>query len=46
MGNTIAAAPQKELKRRATVIYRRVEAIVFVRKRRLIHLIASNQTCL
>ena len=33
MGHTIAAAPQKELKRRATVIYRRDEAILFVRKR-------------
>ncbi|MDQ3201221.1 MAG: NUDIX domain-containing protein [Pseudomonadota bacterium] len=33
MGNTIAAAPHKELKRRATVIYRRDEEILFVRKR-------------
>lgn len=33
MGNTIAAAKQKEPKRRATVIYRRDEEILFVRKR-------------
>lgn len=33
MGATEATAKQKDLKRRATVIYRRDEEILFVRKR-------------